>query len=254
MRTRDWRRIVVLAIAVLATGIAMWPSTRYVAVDRVVSEERLPLWLKMVNFVDRDLNLARVASAALDGQSTDDARALAALNWTLKNVRPQPPTLPTRDDHVWFVVVRGYGEADQQADVFTTLLVYQGVPAFWGLIGRWPDELPLSYVRINGAWRVFDAANGLVFRTGAGAFATPEDIAADRSIIERVARDVVPDMPKYLGYFAGYGPPEVPQMLRAEMQMPGRRLIHEAKKMVGMESRVWNIRPHPPLPQQGASR
>jgi hypothetical protein len=246
--------VVVLAITVLTTGVAMWPTTRYVAIDRVVREETLPLWLKTANFVDRDLNFARVAAAALGGQPNDEARALAALSWTLENVRRQPPTLPTRDDHVWFVVVRGYGEEDQQADVFTTLLVYRGVPAFWGLIGRWPDEWPLSYVRIDDAWRVFDVANGLVFRTATGALATPEDIAADRSIIERAARDVGPDVAKYLRNFEGYAPPEVPEMLRAEMQMPGRRLVHEVRKLVGMETRVWNIRPHPAVPQQGAWR
>lgn len=254
MRSRSRRLIGALAIVAAIAGAAMWPVTRYVAVNRVVSEESLPLWLKVLNFVDRDAGLARTAARAVGNLDGDEARTMAALRWTTDNIRPQPAELPVRDDHVWFVVVRGYGESDQQADVFTTLLVYQGMRAFWGLIGTWPNELPLSYVYNGGAWRVFDVAHGIVFRREDGAFATPNDIAADRGLVERAARGVVPDLAHYLRFFEGYGPPETPDMLRAEMQMPSRRLVHEMKALVGMQGRVWNIRPHPAVATLGASK
>lgn len=254
MRTRDRRRLAVVVIAIVTGVVAMWPTTRYIGVDHVVSRESVPLWIKVMNFLDRDSNLAQIADRVVGTVEGDEARAMAALRWTRANIRPQPDELPARDDHVWFVIVRGYGESDQQADVFTTLLAYEGIAAFWGLVGRPPDELPLSYVKINGGWRVFDVAHGLVFRRGDGALASPDDLVRDRRIVERAAHGAVPELTRYLRYFDGYGPPETPDVLRAELQMPGRRLMHEMKSLVGMQGRMWQIRPHPAMTAQGVAR
>ena len=254
MRTRDRKLLAAAVAAIVTAGVAMWPTTRYIGVDHVISEESVPLWLKVMDFVDRDSNLSRIAERVVGAVEGDETRALAAARWTHTNIRPQPDELPVRDDHVWFVVVRGYGEPDQQADVFTTLLAYKGIAAFWGLVGRAPDELPLSYAQIDGMWRVFDVAHGLVFRRTDGALASPADLARDRGIVERAARGVVPDLPRYMRSFDGYGPPETPDVLRADMHMPGRRLLHEMKALVGMQGRVWQIRPHPVVTAQGATR
>lgn len=254
MRTRDRRIWVVVTIAVMTTGAALFPSTRYVSVDHVLTAESVPMWVKLLDFIDRDVNFGRVAEAALGSVDGAEARAMAALRWTRANVRPQPAELPVRDDHVWSVVVRGYGEPDQQADVFTTLLAYQDVPAYWTLIGRRPNELALSYVMLDGAWRVFDVAHGITFRRRDGALATREDVAADPAIVEAAATGVVPDIAKYRRYFDGYQPADAPDVLRADLQMPRRRLLHELKSLVGMEGRVWTIRPQHTAPDRGASR
>jgi hypothetical protein len=150
--------------------------------------------------------------------------------------------LPSIDDHVWHIVVRGYGEADQQADVCTTMLVYGGVRAYWTLIGTPPKELPISYVEVGGQWRVIDVAHGLVFRARSGALATPEDVMADHEIIRTAAAGVVSNLEGYMAYFRGYRAPIAPDVLRADLQMPGRRLLHEVKGLVGLQGRVWNIR------------
>lgn len=236
-----------MAAALVVAGVtaAAWPARRLIGVDHVVTEHTLPAWIKAVDFVDRDLNLARTARDVLGNVNGDEARALAALRWTAENVRRQPRELPIVDDHVWHVIVRGYGEADQQADVFTTLLVYEGVDAYWGLIGTPPHELPLSYVLIGETWRVFDAANQIVFRTAAGTLATPEDVAADPGLVRRWAEGKVSDLDAYVDYFRGYRPPRPPDVLRADLQMAGRRLLYEMKSVIGAGGRVWQIRPEP---------
>ena len=221
---------------------AVWPTRRLVGVNFVVAEERLPLWVKAIDFIDRDVNLARAAGGIVAGVESDELQALAVLGWTAANIHRQPAELPIVDDHVWHVIVRGYGEPDQQADVFTTLLVYAGIPAYWQLVGPPPRELALSYVQIGGRWRVFDVAHGVVFRTAAGALATPEDLAADSTLIRRAAASRVQDLTAYQASFAGYRPPVAPDVLRADLQMTSRRFAFELRKLLHRQGRVWEIR------------
>jgi hypothetical protein len=245
------RALIGLALVVTLATVACWPTSRYVGVNYVVSEQTLPLWMKAAEFVDRDASLANMAYVVLGGIAEDEAKAAAALRWTLANVRNTPSGFPVIDDHVWHIVIRGYGEADQQADVFTTLLTYQGVRAYWAFIGPSPREIPLSYVWINGRWRVYDVRRGFVFRTATGELATPQDLAADRSAVRAAAAGAA-DLDEYLTMFDGYAPPQVPDVVHAEMQMPGRRLWYEARKLFGRQGREWQIRP--PASNRGEGR
>lgn len=243
LRRRRLTAAICLLLFVAGAVVAAWPTRRRVGVDFVVAEHRLPLLVKTVDFIDRDMNLARTAEAVVRPHKTDEDRLAAALAWTRQHVLPQPVDLPTIDDHVWYVIVRGYGQPDQQADVMTTLLAYENMPAYWGLAGTPPHELPLSYVRIDGQWRVVDAAHGIVFRTGDGTLATPEQIAAMPALVHTAAAGRVRDVDAYLEYFRGYRAPIAPDVTRADMQMLGRRLLFEARKLVGAQGRVWSIRP-----------
>jgi hypothetical protein len=239
------RRAALVVVLVLTAGavVASLPAHRKIGVNFVVTDHTLPLWIKAVDFVDRDVNFAQTARQVLSNADGDEARTMTALEWTRAHVKDQPDGLPIVDDHVWHVIIRGYGEPDQQADVFTTLLVYEGVPAYWMLTGTSPEELPLSYVFLHGQWRVFDAGRGIVFRTASGMLATPEDLATDASLVEASARGRVEDMARYLEYFRRYQPPQPPDVLRADLQMPGRRALYEMKRLVGLGGRVWQIRP-----------
>jgi hypothetical protein len=234
--------VVLVAFGAALVTAAVWPATRYVGVDYVVSEERVPLWLKTIDFVDRDFNLARTARVAVAGVDGDERKALSVFRWTVRAIHPQPPQLPVVDDHVWHVIVRGYGQSDQQADVFTTLLTYAGVPAYWQFIGKPPRELPLAFALVDGRWRVFDVANQLIFRNADGALASPDEIAAQPDLVRQAAVGCVASVEDYVAYFAGFEPPIPPDVLRADLQMTGRRLAFEMKKLVGKEGRVWRIR------------
>lgn len=243
-RRRRLRRAAIgAAAAVLLITIGCWPTSRFVGVNFVVSEQTLPLWAKAVDFIDRDLNLARTAQAVLGTAGDDDAKAAAAFAWTRANIRNQPKELPVIDDHIWHIIVRGYGLGDQQADVFTTLLVYAGVPAYWMLARDSGDALVLSYVRLRGQWRVYDVANGLVFRNRQGDLATPEEIAANAELITAAAVAGGLNAEQYSAHFTGYQPPQAPEMLRADMQMPRRRVWQQLRRLAGMPAREWQMRP-----------
>lgn len=223
--------------------VACWPTRRLVGVNFVVSEHTLPLWAKTMDFVQRDANVSATAHAVLGGYPDAEAKATAALAWTRANIRPTPQGFPVVDDHIWHIFVRGYGEPDQRADVFTALLAYSDVPAYWMLIGEPPDQLPLSYVRIGDRWRMYDVTNGLVFRNGAGELATPEELASNPRLVAAAATAAGVDAANYDRYFKNFEPPKAPDVTRADLQMPLRRAWHEARSLIGMQGREWEMRP-----------
>jgi hypothetical protein len=240
------RRVVVAgAVSALVMTVACWPTTRYVGVNFRVSQETLPLWMKAADFIDRDVNLSRTARAVLGGVAGDEAKAAAALAWTRSNIRPVPVGFPVVDDHVWHIIVRGYGPEDQRADVFTTLLAYAGVPAYWMVIGDHRHSVTLSYARIGGRWRVHDVSAGIAFRNAAGELATPEEIAANHELVRAGAAAAVADVDGYVAAFEGYAAPQPPDALRADLQRPGRRWWHETRKLFGMQGREWQMRAAP---------
>lgn len=217
---RWWRWAVGAAVVVLVVGaVAMMPATTRQGIDFKVSTISLPLYVKALEFVDRDVNYRTLSRTVTAGQTTDEARALAVFRWVRRNVRDVPPGFPVVDDHIWHIIVRGYGVDDQKADIFTTLTTYAGVPAYWIVLELRGPRLPISFVKIDGRWRVFDVEHGFVFRNAGGELATLDELAADPSLVERLATGLRYKDRPYVEYFAH--PPAVtpPDTLRAEMQM-----------------------------------
>ena len=235
------RRVVILVGLVTAlVTVACWPTTRSVGVNHVVSTQQLPLWAKATDFVDRDANLASAARAILGGVSGEAAKADTAFAWTRANIRPVPAGFPIVDDHVWHIMVRGYGQDDQRADVFTTLLAYDGIPAYWMMIGTQP-RIALSYARVDGLWRVYDVSNGIVFKNAGGALATPDELSGNHDLVRTSAGGVITDVDAYAGAFDGYTAPLAPDTLRAHLHMPGRRLWFETRRLFGRQGREWQM-------------
>ncbi|MBZ5559452.1 MAG: hypothetical protein LAO77_19445 [Acidobacteriia bacterium] len=235
------RRILfALVTAAIVVAIANVPTTTLRGVNYVVTPQSLPLYAKALDFLDRDVNFRRLSAQVAGGATTDDARLRAAFDWTRANIRDTPAGYPVVDDHIWHIVVRGYGQDDQKSDVFTTILTYAGVPAYWIFIGPRP-ELPLSFVQIGAAWRLVDVANGVIFRVPSGGLATPEELARDRSLLQQ-GPPTYGGLP-YARLFDRFSPPIPPDVTRAQMQMPGPRLWFQMKSLVGRGGRAWAIRP-----------
>jgi hypothetical protein len=210
-------------------------------VNYEVTPHSLPLYAKALDFLDRDVNYRRLAADVTSGATTDEARLRAVFDWTRAQVRDTPSGFPVIDDHIWHIIVRGYGENDQKADVFTTLLTYAGVRAYWILIGPRP-ELVLSLVRVDGSWHPVDVAGGVVFRTAQGGLATVEDLALDRGLAARQGPPQYHGLP-YARYFEGFQAPVAPDLTHAEMQMIWPRAWLSVKRLVGRGGTTWELRP-----------
>jgi hypothetical protein len=126
----------------------------------------IPLYIKLIEFIDRDYRYRELAGKVTRGQKSDKAKALAIFKWVRANIKTViPEGWPIYDDHIWYIIIRGYGTQDQASDVFTTLVSYSGVEAGWArvMIPGHEKGLVLSFVRIDGQWRVFDIAAGVYF-------------------------------------------------------------------------------------------
>ncbi|MBI4322995.1 MAG: transglutaminase domain-containing protein [Candidatus Omnitrophica bacterium] len=229
-RSPAWRWGALGVGGALGWSLLMMPMTTRQGVDFAVSEHRIPLYLKGLSFLDRHYQSRDLARQVTSGVSSDRDRVLTIFAWTRRSIRPTPPQLPVVDDHIWHIIVRGYGEDDQMADVFTTLATYAGVPAFWD-VAKIEDQgrLVLSFAKVDDRWAMFDVAHGLVFADAGGRFFEVQELLARPELVDAVAGALATSGIPYRTYLAQLGSFQVPAMLRAHKQMPLRRLGYEAK-------------------------
>lgn len=232
------RRPILLSgfLAVGLGGIAVW-GLQATAITRqgvnfAVSNCPIPLHVKILDFLHRNIHYRLLAQQITHGLTSDRERVLAAFDWTHRNIRTIPRGWPVVDDHILHIMIRGYGLDDQMADVFCTLATYAGVPAFWKLVRDVPggSGLILSFAKVDGAWRVFDVAHRVVFTDPNGALLDIKALLADPTLAE-VTDQQAGGIP-YSQYLANLQPFTVPDVLRAQKQMPIPRLLYEVRRVV----------------------
>ena len=225
---------IVLALAAAGLWLALSDSTTRQGLNYAVAVHPIPRYVKALDFVDRHLHYRLLAKEITGGRRGAQEQVLAIYDWTRSHIRQTPAEWPVVDDHVLHIIIRGHGTDDQQADVFTTLCTYAGVPAFWKIVKE-PDSgrmIVLSMVKIEGAWRGFDVQRGIIFRDREGALAAVDELVEDPSLIDTAAGQVAPYGIPYQAFFAALGDVDVPRPLRSELQMPGPRLWYQARQMV----------------------
>lgn len=228
-RPRRWSAVLafVIAAVVLVGGASLDVTTRQ-GVNFEVSTHRIPLYLKALQFFERSAQYRQIAAEIVGDAASDRERTLKVFEWTRRRIKATPPGWPIIDDHILNIIIRGHGLGDQHADVFATLATYGGVPAFWTKL---PESarvgLILSFARIDGRWRVFDVFNGVVFRTADGDLATLEDLKGREDLVPQAVRSLDIAGLRYADIVTTTPMPEVPNPLRAELQMPLARLRHE---------------------------
>lgn len=200
-------------------------------VNFTVSTRMIPAYVKVIDFFHRHSQHQLLAREITDGSTSDHDRALAAFNWTRQHIRPAPPGWDVVDDHILHVIIRGHGEGDQMADVFTTLATYAGVPAFWQVVSL-PETraLVLSFVRVDGRWVPFDVAGGATFTDRQGRWVDVIELLQHPEELRAAAAAPAPGGVPYWRYFERLRPFEVPDPLRARLQMPWPRLHYMARR------------------------
>lgn len=236
---RGRRKLVVGGVAVLClllggAGLAMAPATTKQGVNFRVSSRAIPLYAKALGFLYRDAQYRLLADEATREAQTDEGRAVAVFEWTRQRIRQTPPGWPIVDDHILDIIVRGYGEDDQMADVFATVATYAGLPAFWRVAKVSGGRLVLAFARVDGRWTMVDVAHGLMFTGAGGRLADVHALIADPTLVRAVAGALAPEGVAYAQYVAQLHPFRVPEVLRAAHQMPWPRLLFEVKRLVAV--------------------
>lgn len=189
---------------------------------------RIPLYLKVLDFYDRHYNYKWLTSRIIKGAHSDTEKVLKLFKWTYNNIREAPHGYPIMDDHVWHIIVRGYGVSDQSSDVFTTLSNYAGLEAFFMLVGA--KRIPLSFVKLKNKWRVFDPYHGIYFKDEKGNIADVDTLRSTDWNIESLKDKPDLDYPKLF-----HSLPSIKEIgfNRANVQSPVNRFKYQLKKWLG---------------------
>lgn len=233
-RRQSWRRWLIAGSVLAAGGLLLAPVTTRQGVDFTVSVHRLPLYLKAFEFMDRHYQYRDVARQVTAGLSSDRERVVRLFEWTRQQIRPTPPGFPVIDDHILHIIIRGYGQGDQVADVFTTLSTYAGVPAFWRVVkgGTKRARLVLCFARVDGRWAMFDIANDLIFADPEGQLLDVHQLIDHPDLVHATSHALAPGGVPYEQFVAQLKPFSVPQVLRAEKQMPLPRVAFEIRRVL----------------------
>jgi hypothetical protein len=224
------------AVVVLAGTVACWPTTTRFGIDYQVSSKTIPLYEKAVNFVSRDLQTRRLAREVTAGVVDARSKALTVFRWVGSNVRRTPPGFPIVDDHLWHVIVRGYGAPDQRTEVYALLATYSGVPAASTALVKLVDGrtrgLMVAITEFEGRRWLFDVDNQLLFVRPDGALASLDDLVAQSAIVARVAGDLKVNGIPYLQYFEHLDRVSY-SFQRIERQQPLPRLLQTLRHPFG---------------------
>lgn len=234
-----WFAAAIGATAAIAVGLATMTVTTRQGINYRVLAKPIPLYVKALDFLHRDAHYRLLASEITAGLTDEQARVMALLDWTRQAVRPTPPDWPVVDDHVLNIVIRGHGKSDQIADVFATLATYAGHPAFWRATEHPGDRRGpvISFVRIQGVWRVMDVERGIVFRNAHGEPATLDELLDDDALVRKQTGALMVRGIPYEQHLAILRSLGVPTPLRAALQMPGPRMAYEVFRAY---ERVWH--------------
>lgn len=219
-----------IALVLLAVFLNIPLSTKE-GVNFKVRTIRIPLYIKVIEFLDRDYRYKILAKEITAGCENDEEKTIALFDWVIKNIHDTPKGFDVIDNHVLDIIIRRYGASDQKADVFTTLCLYAGLPAFWRVenIDDGSRRIVLSYVKLSGKWCVIDVQRKIIIRKDNGELASVEDIISDMSIVKREGEKAGID--SYEKYFIGLEPINKNFISKEEKQKPFYRIMYELQNL-----------------------
>lgn len=235
MKKKTIYAVAIVSVSIMALcWLATLPSTTRQAIDYQLREIKIPLYLKTINFIDRHLSYRWTTQQIINKNMPDHQKVEKIFQWTIRRIARQPKELPIIDDHVWHIIVRGYGVPDQMADVFATLSNYAGLKAFIlylkGSGKALPNEICLGAVYFNGAWHICDPHQKTEFLNGQGRWATIHEIMSGKwqreNINNTFYKEGSPDYQRYFQSLPTIDFDGLYQGSRSSIQSPIKRFMH----------------------------
>lgn len=230
---KKWLQWIILIFLILTCGIYLLNikvSTRQ-GINHQWQTIEIPLYLKLLDFFDRHYNYKWTVKKIIGDSKEEEDKVMKIFKWSYENIKKNPEGYPVIDDHVWHIIIRGYGANDQSSDVLTTLCNYVGMDAFyeWVYTEIRDSRIPLSFVKVNGKWHMFDPYNGIYFKNRGGNLASVEEIINGDWQAEIIDSRKKPDV-NYDIYLKNVSIIREGELGRANIQSPINRLRYEIKK------------------------
>ncbi|MDP1853074.1 MAG: transglutaminase-like domain-containing protein [Candidatus Omnitrophota bacterium] len=225
------KRVIFLLACVMLLFLLNVQVTTRKGIDYKVEALRLPLYLKILNFYDRHLNYKWLVNNIVNAKSSDSEKVMAIFNWTIGNIKEQPGSLPVVDDHVWSIIVRGYGASDQFSNVFTTLCYYAGLKAFFARVYNFDNtqKVAFSFVKIGNNWHIFEPHRGVYFLNKENSLASIDDISRGNWIEKKLKDSDTSGGIRFSDYFSQVASIDYElshRHSRAALQSPINRFLH----------------------------
>ena len=221
LRVGSWVWWAVLFCALIVIG--RWPVTTRLGIDYQWSSQRIPLYEKAVNFLSRDLQIRRLAREITAGASSQGEKLLRIFSWVTTTIRPVPEGFPVVDDHIFHIIVRGYGAEDQRTEAFVTLAGYAG---FQARVARLePPHSPgnflfVALVRCGTKTYVFDVNHRILFRDEHDHLADVDQLLVTPQLVDAAAQGLVVHGVPYHQYFLGLDRAKVSSRTQAQQLWP----------------------------------
>jgi hypothetical protein len=233
------RKTVWITGAIILCALGLWfllnmETTTRQGINHETRELKIPLYLKLSNFLDRHWNYQWLVERIVDRQTDETQKVETIFLWTIKHIIAQPPQLPVVDDHVWHIIVRGYGTEDQVNDVFATLCNYAGIKAIIVFSkapeGKKQPYISLSAVYLDGAWRLCDVSVGIKFINNRNKWATVAEVLTGEGKAMYYGAsptgNVLLDYPSYLQTLRNFDFDRLYRINRSSIQNPFARFLY----------------------------
>ncbi len=230
--------VVAIAITGMLIGMVVLlaiPVTYRQGINYKVSVKKVPLYYKLAYFVARDLQYRELIKEIVGPEKDPYRITRKVFDWTTAHIKtPTPSGLPVVDDHVAHIIIRGYGQADQVADVFSTLCSYAGLRSWMTslTVPGSPDKLAVSFVAIGEKRYIFDPARKNYFVDEQGQWVDVEKIKIDQGkIVSYAVNKAVMREVGYRRFFEHPAALSDASSIRPALQMPCKRFFYELRRM-----------------------
>src|SRR3990167_5775002 len=99
-----------LILIVLILNISV---TTKQGINHEVGVLKMPLYIKIIEFIGRDYNYKSLTKEITADCITDEEKVMAIFNWVVKNIHKIPKDFDIIDDHTLNIIIRRYGASDQ---------------------------------------------------------------------------------------------------------------------------------------------
>src|SRR3989338_2247634 len=155
--------ILILGIGIALFLIFQWPTTTRQGINWGVTDIKIPLYLKTLQFFSRHYEMKFYTQHILQNETDDLAKIKKLYDWMQIHIHRVPKDFDIIDDHPLHIFIRRYGAGDQMADLFSLMCTYAGFNAFYKDFKTDGKSYSLAFVKYQNSWHVFDLYNNKSF-------------------------------------------------------------------------------------------